>query len=155
MTSKLFCFCTTCLKDILCLHYRWTYAWFFGMTWCFFQMPSGHLAHIHHKGKTRMPYIVNHSLIHPCTDLELLNSKRFHHDAQIFHCMKKGIDLWVDPAWRNNTMVFFPPPPFGKSCFFFRILACHQHFVGWIQIWVDHCCHSYYFKVTRSRKIHK
>lgn len=78
-----------------------------------------HLAHIHHKGKTRMPYIVNHSLIHPCTDLELLNSKRFHHDAQIFHCMKKGIDLWVDPAWRNNTMVFFPPP-FGKSWFFFQ-----------------------------------
>lgn len=119
MTSKLFCFCTTCLKYILCLHYRWTYAWFFGMTWCFFQMPSGHLAHIHHKGKTRMPYIVNHSLIHPCTDLELLNSKRFHHDAQIFHCMKKGIDLWVDPAWRNNTMVFFPPP-FGKSWGFFQ-----------------------------------
>lgn len=71
------------------------------------------------KGKTRMPYIVNHSLIHPCTDLELLNSKRFHHDAQIFHCMKKGIDLWVDPAWRNNTMVFFPPP-FGKSWVFFQ-----------------------------------
>lgn len=154
MTSKLFCFCTTCLKYILCLHYRWTYAWFFGMTWCFFQMPSGHLAHIHHKGKTRMPYIVNHSLIHPCTDLELLNSKRFHHDAQIFHCMKKGIDLWVDPAWRNNTMVFFPPPLENHGVFF-RILACHQHFVGWIQIWVDHCCHSYYFKVTRSRKIHK
>lgn len=138
MTSKLFCFCTTCLKYILCLHYRWTYAWFFGMTWCFCQMPSGHLAHIHHKGKTRMPYIVNHSLIHPCTDLELLNSKRFHHDAQIFHCMKKGIDLWVDPAWRNNTMVFFPPPPLLENHgVFFRILACHQHFVGWIQIWVD------------------
>lgn len=119
MTSKLFCFCTTCLKYTLCLHYRWTNAWFFGMTWCFCQMPSGHLAHIHHKGKTRMPYIVNHSLIHPCTDLELLNSKRFHHDAQIFHCMKKGIDLWVDPAWRNNTMVFFPPP-FGKSWVFFQ-----------------------------------
>lgn len=129
-------------------HYRWTYAWFFGMTWCFCQMPSGHLAHIHHKGKTRMPYIVNHSLIHPCTDLELLNSKRFHHDAQIFHAWRRGLTFGLT-LHGETTLWYSSPPPLENH------LACHQHFVGWIQIWVDHCCHSYYFQVTRSRQIHK
>lgn len=155
MTSKLFCFCTTCLKYILCLHYRWTYAWFFGMTWCFFQMPSGHLAHIHHKGKTRMPYIVNHSLIHPCTDLELLKFKAISSRCPNISLHEEGDWPLGWPCMEKQHYGILPPPPLENHGFFFRILACHQHFVGWIQIWVDHCCHSYYFKVTRSRKIHK